>query len=127
MRFSRVFQLENLDNSLYHLAGADPCRICGKRGRSALHINIYGLLLLQRSLLPGEIIFQGVLLLQGSMSVILRATTVRCQLGLLACDSVFEQGGGVHHKLLMFLTWIGSFACHWHRFYVSFEGREKSK
>jgi hypothetical protein len=33
-------------------------------------------------------------------------------------DSVFDQGGGVHHKLLMFLTWIGSFACHWHRHQV---------
>jgi hypothetical protein len=41
-------------------------------------------LLLQRSLLPGGIILQGVLLLQGSMRVFLRATTVRCQLGLLA-------------------------------------------
>jgi hypothetical protein len=40
-------------------------------------------LLLQRWLLPGGIILQGVLLLQGSMSV-LSATTVRCQLGLLA-------------------------------------------
>jgi hypothetical protein len=33
-------------------------------------------------------------------------------------DSVFDQGGGVHHKLLMFLTWMGSFACHWHRHQV---------
>jgi hypothetical protein len=42
-------------------------------------------LLIQRSLLPGGIILQGVLLLQGSMStLILHATTVRCQLGSLA-------------------------------------------
>jgi hypothetical protein len=35
--------------------------------------------------------------------------------GFWPSDSVFDQGGGVHHKLLMFLTWLGSFACHWHR------------
>jgi hypothetical protein len=63
------------------------------------------LLLLQCSLLPGGIILQGVLLLQGYMSVFLRATTVRCQWGYWHSDSVFDQGGGVHHKLLMFLTW----------------------
>jgi hypothetical protein len=34
--------------------------------------------------------------------------------GYWPSDSVFDQGGGVHHKLLMFLTWMGSFACHWH-------------
>jgi hypothetical protein len=51
------------------------------------------LLLLQCSLLPGGIILQGVLLLQGSMSV-------------FVC-----QGGGVLHKLLMFLTWMGSVFC----------------
>jgi hypothetical protein len=39
--------------------------------------------LLQRSLLPGGIILQGVLRLQGSMSVF-ACNTVRCQLGLLA-------------------------------------------
>jgi hypothetical protein len=33
-------------------------------------------------------------------------------------DSVFNQEGGVHHKLLMFLTWMESFACHWHRHQV---------
>jgi hypothetical protein len=34
--------------------------------------------------------------------------------GYWPSDSVFDQGGGVRHKLLMFLTWMGSFACHWH-------------
>jgi hypothetical protein len=38
--------------------------------------------------------------------------------GYWPSDSVFDQGGGVHHKLLMFLTWMGSFACHWHRHQV---------
>jgi hypothetical protein len=90
--------------------------------------------LLQRSLLPGGIILQGVFLLQSYMSVFACHYTVRYQLGLLAYDSVFDQGGGVHHKLLMFLSWMGSFACHLlgtrykeYRFYVSFEGREQSK
>jgi hypothetical protein len=51
--------------------------------------------------------------------------------GYWPSDSVFHQGG-VHHKLLIFLTWMGSFACQGtkykeHRFYVSFEGREQSK
>jgi hypothetical protein len=48
--------------------------------------------------------------------------------------SVFDQGGGVHHKLLMFLTWMGSLLASGigtsykePRFYVSFEGREQSK
>jgi hypothetical protein len=31
--------------------------------------------------------------------------------GYWPSDSVFDQGGGVHHKLLMFLTWMGYFAC----------------
>jgi hypothetical protein len=35
--------------------------------------------------------------------------------GYWPSDSVFDQGGGVHHKLLMFLTWMESFACHWHQ------------
>jgi hypothetical protein len=29
--------------------------------------------------------------------------------GYWPSDSVFDQGGGVHHKLLMFVTWVGSF------------------
>jgi hypothetical protein len=69
------------------------------------------ILLLQRSLLPGGIILQGVLLLQGSMSVLL---WLGANWGYWPSDSVFDQGGGVHHKLLMFFTWMGSFACHWH-------------
>jgi hypothetical protein len=53
----------------------------------------------------------------------LRATTVRCQLGLLAySDSVFDQGGGVHHKLLSITSYsclsLGCVACHWHRHQV---------
>jgi hypothetical protein len=32
--------------------------------------------------------------------------------GYWPSDSVFDQGGVVHHKLLMILTWMGSFACH---------------
>jgi hypothetical protein len=53
--------------------------------------------------------------------------------GYWPSDSVFDQGG-VHHKLLVFLIWMGSFACHWHRHQVQgtsvlllFEGREQSK
>jgi hypothetical protein len=38
-------------------------------GKSVFHFLLLLLLLLQRSLLPGGIILQGVLLLQGSMSV----------------------------------------------------------
>jgi hypothetical protein len=38
--------------------------------------------------------------------------------GYWPSDSVFDQGGGVHHKLPMFLTWMGYFACHWHRHQV---------
>jgi hypothetical protein len=34
--------------------------------------------------------------------------------GYWPIDSIFDQGG-VHHKLLRILTWMGSFACHWHR------------
>jgi hypothetical protein len=30
--------------------------------------------------------------------------------GYWPSDPVFDQGGGVHHKLLLFLTWMGSFA-----------------
>jgi hypothetical protein len=32
--------------------------------------------------------------------------------GYWPSDPVFDQGGAVRHKLLMFLTWMGSFACH---------------
>jgi hypothetical protein len=35
-----------------------------------------------------------------------------------ACYFCYFDQGGVHHKLLMFLTWMGSFACHWHRHQV---------
>jgi hypothetical protein len=38
--------------------------------------------------------------------------------GYWPSDSVFDEGRGVHHKLLMFLTWMGYFACHWHRHQV---------
>jgi hypothetical protein len=45
--------------------------------------------------------------------------TKLCDWGYWPSDSVFDQGGGgVHHKLLLFLIWMGSFACHWHRHQV---------
>jgi hypothetical protein len=37
-------------------------------------------------------------------------------IGVIGLVTVFDHG--VHHKLLMFLTRMGSFACHWHRHQV---------
>jgi hypothetical protein len=37
--------------------------------------------------------------------------------GYWPSDSIFDQGG-VHHKLLVSLNWMGSFACHCHRHQV---------
>jgi hypothetical protein len=59
-------------------------------------------------------------LLQGSMSIFAcHERWLGANLGYWPSDSIFDQGGGVHHKLLMFLTWMGYFvACHWHRHQV---------
>jgi hypothetical protein len=93
------------------------------------------LLLLQCSLLPGGIILQGVLLLQGYIERFCVPLLLGANWGYWPSDSVFDQGGGVHHKLLMFLDLDGFFLlatgiCTRYkepRFYVSFEGREQSK
>jgi hypothetical protein len=73
------------------------------------------LLLLQRSLLPGGSITPPWFYERFCVPLRLGANW-----GYWPSDSVFDQGGGVHHKLhvLMFLTWMGSFACHWHRHQV---------
>jgi hypothetical protein len=81
-------------------------------------IDLQLLLLLQRSLLPGGIILQGVLLLPGFYERFCVPLRLGANWGYWPRDSVFDQRGGVHHKLLMFLTWVGSFACHWHRHQV---------
>jgi hypothetical protein len=52
---------------------------------------------LQRALLPGGIILQGVLLLQGSMSVFCMPLRLGANWGYWPSDSVFDQGG-VHHN-----------------------------
>jgi hypothetical protein len=68
------------------------------------------LLLLQRSLLPG-----GIIRFYERFCMPLR---LGANWGYWPSDSVFDQWGGVHHKLLMFLTWMGSFTCHCHRHQV---------